>query len=429
MQNPDLASTASFSYYPVLFLVATIFTGITICISSRKPAQIAGDCSPIEAIRFIEGSKKYHKSENALQSMATRNMFRDKTKAVLVISSFVVSITIFLIVNSVIHENDSKSILNQIYSYDIEFVNETIPEDVSHTITGDDVRKLIKLDGVKNVRTVYSTYIDVPYQENVFGAFYKELYQSRYSPGDYEKDISMYKKGEDQYGFFDSKMIGIDDTELEILLKNTDEKIKLEKFHTGQIALTGEFLTLHAEEAVGKEVSFSLRDSKKTKNIKIVGIVPDPSYFASGYTPVIIVSDEYFKRIVADPIIELVRVEYDTAFDITTEKAVKNIFADSKNVSVNSKLNRYHDMLGNEKQIRILGYAFVSIILSLVIGIPGSWFVFQSMNTYQMKYSIPIISNLILFAGITVICFIVPVIIFRFLNKGSIMEKLRDDLD
>lgn len=120
--------------------------------------------------------------------------------------------------NVVINENDSKSILNQIYSYDVEFLNETIPEDTIHAITEEDVNQLSKMDGVKNTRSVYATYIDVLYQENVFGAFYKELYQSRYSPGDYEKDISMYKNDADQYGFFDSKIIGIDDTELEILL-------------------------------------------------------------------------------------------------------------------------------------------------------------------------------------------------------------------
>lgn len=482
MQNPNLASTTTFSNYPVLFLVATTFAGATIFVSSRKPAKIAGDCSPIEAIRFTEGSKKCRKSENGLRSMAIRNMFRDKKKAVFVISSFVVSITIFFIVNVVIKENDSNSILNQIYSYDIEFVNETIPEDASHAITEEDVNQLSKMDGVKNTRAVYSTYIDIPYQENVFGAFYKELYQSRYSPGDYEKDISMYKNDMDQYGFFDSKIIGIDDTELDILLKNTEEKIDIEKFHNGEIALTSEFLAIRPEEAVGKKVSFSLKNSEKKQVVQIVGIVTDPSYFSSGYTPVIILSEEYYKSIVSDPIIELVRSDYDLSFDINTEKAVKNIFADSKNVSVSSKLSRYNDMLGNEKRIRILGngigliiaflavlnyinmmtagvhnrrkefatlesigmtrkniqrvlmkegigYALVSITLSLMIGIPISWFVFQSMNTYQIEYAIPVIPNLILFAGITVICFTVPIIIFRFSNRGSILEKLRDDLD
>lgn len=151
-------------------------------------------------------------------------------------------------------------------------------------------------------------------------------------------------------------------------------------------------------------------------------------------------------------------------------------------MSVSSKLSRYNDMLGNEKQIRILGngigliiaflavlnyinmmtlgvhnrrkefatlksigmttkniqrvlmkegigYALVSITLSLMIGVPISWFVYQSMNTYQIEYTIPVIPNLILFAGITVICFTVPIIIFRFSNRGSILEKLRDDLD
>lgn len=77
-------------------------------------------------------------------------------------------------------------------------------------------------------------------------------------------------------------------------------------------------------------MSFSLKNSEKKQVVQIVGIVTDPSYFASGYTPVIILSEGCYRSIVSDPIIELVRSDYDLSFDINTEKAVKNIFADSK---------------------------------------------------------------------------------------------------
>lgn len=482
IQAADLAATGSFTYYPALFFIAAIFTLATIFISSKKPAKIAGNCSPIEAIRFTQGTSKLNKSENGLRSMAWRYMFRDKKKALFVIGSFVVSIIIFFTVNVVIKENDSRSILNEIYDYDIEFVNETIPEDANHAITEENINQIREMEGIENIRPVYSAYIDVPYQENIFGSFYKELYQSRYSPGDYDKDLSMYKNDKDQYNFFGSKIIGIDDPELNILLKKANIKIDIDKFHNGEIALTSDFLTIRPEAAVGKEVSFSFNDSNKNQTVKIAGIVSDPSEFASGYTPVIIVSEEWYKQVVSNPIIEVAYIDYTSNFDKTTEKNVKQIFAETKNISVSSKLSRYNDMLSNEKKVRILGngigliiaflavlnyinvmvagvhsrkkefatlesigmttkqiqktlvkeglgYAGISISCSVLLGIPISFLVFKSMNVYGIRYLIPVVPNLVLFASIILICLFVPVIIFLSTNKGSVLEKLRVDID
>lgn len=480
IQNPDMAATASFTYYPPLFLMATVFASVTIFISSRKPAKMAGNCSPIEAVRFIEETRKSSRSENGLSSMAWRNMFRDKKKAMFVLGSFIVSMTIFFTVNVVIKGNDSKSILNQIYSYDISFVNETVPEDAKHTITEEDVKQIRALEGIENARAVYSSYIKLPYQEDVFGSFYKELYQSRYAPGDYEKDILTYKNNQDIHGFFDSKIIGVDDTQLNILLKEANLNMDMEKFHNGEIALTSDFITIRPEDALGKQVSFSLRDTEQTQTVQIAGIVQDPSEFASGYTPVIIVSHEWYEKIVSDPIIELVYTDYASSLDKETEHKVKEVFAGSKNVSVNSKLSRYNDMLSSERQIRILGngigliiaflailnyinimtagvynrkrefatlesigmtskqiqsvlvkeglgYAGISIVFSLLMGIPISFLVFQSMNIYRISYVIPVIPNLILFTSVILICLAVPVVVFMIANRGSVLERLRED--
>jgi len=50
-----------------------------------------------------------------------QNMFRDKKQAVTIFLSFLIALTLFLIINVVIRENDAKSILNQIYDYDMKF--------------------------------------------------------------------------------------------------------------------------------------------------------------------------------------------------------------------------------------------------------------------------------------------------------------------
>lgn len=93
--------------------------------------------------------------------------------------------------------------------------------------------------------------IKVPYQEEVFGDFYKDLYDSRYSPGDYGKDIQKYKDG-DSEGLFESKLIGIDNKELELLLKESGIEINKDEFEKGNIALTAGWLSIMPTNVVEK---------------------------------------------------------------------------------------------------------------------------------------------------------------------------------
>lgn len=482
IQNAELAKTVTFSYYPFLFFIAAIFSGVTIFISGRKPAMIAGNCSPIEAIRFTEGEEKGKKSENGMKSMAWRNMFRDKTKAIIVLGSFIVSIVIFIIINIVVKENDSKSILNETYSYDLQIVNELFLEEkkdvVVKNISEKDMEEIEKINGVRDTRVIYSETIDIPYQEDVFGNYYRELYKSRYAPGNYEDDISKYKNGKDENGFFKSKIIGIDQSELKILTDNKDIQIDNEKFESGEIALVCGWLSIYPTDAVGKTLTFSLPNNVQKQKISIIGIVNDPSYFSSGYTPSIIVSQNIFKKLVKSPMIELAYIDYNESLDGKTEKQVKSIFAYSKEVSFDSKLDLYGDMLTNEKQIRIfgngvgciiailsvlnyinmmavgienrkkefailesigmtkkqirntlmqegLGYAIISIILSIIIGIPVGYLVFSNMNIYGISFSIPILPNIILFVSILFICIVVPPIIYHISCKGTVLERMR----
>ncbi|MDD3140327.1 MAG: ABC transporter permease [Lachnospiraceae bacterium] len=477
VKNPDLPQMTTFSYYPMLFCAAIFFASLAVWFSSIKPARIAGNISPIEAMRHIEGSRRQSRSENGLKSMAWKNIVRDRKKAVIVLGSFVISLSIFFIINVVVYENNSKNILNQIKTCDMRLVNQTVPENAAKVITEEAVEDITNMKGVAGTRSIYSTVINVPYQKQVFGNFYKELYQSRYSPGNYDEDITRYKNGEDQYGFFQSKLVGIDDIELEYLVKKAGLDIDMEKFHKGEIALTSNFISISPVDSVGQSVAFSLADSNNEHKAEIVGIVDNPTEFAAGYTPFIIVSENWYKSFVPEPLIELVYVDYEESFDAITEKKIKSIFSESKDISFDSILDRYKDMAGSEMQIRILGngagvilaflailnyvnmmaagvqnrknefatleslgmtkkqirvvlikegfgYAVISFILSIGVGIPASYVVFESMNLYGIKYIIPVLPNVALYGSILLVCILVPPIVYHFFNKGTVLERL-----
>ena len=185
-----------------VFIIATVFSFTTTVISSQKPAKTAMNCSSIEALKYSGhfSSKMKRKIRNGgdIRSMVRINLFRDKKQFGVVMCSLSLALSLFLIMNVVIRANKATNILNYSYDYDLRILNQTLLSDNEKQVVTDDLIENIKnTDGVKNVKILKSVTATVPCQEDVYGEYYKELYQSRYTPGDYDKDINMYKQQAD----------------------------------------------------------------------------------------------------------------------------------------------------------------------------------------------------------------------------------------
>lgn len=90
-------------FHPVILVFGTLFSLFTVGLSCRKPAKIAGSVSPIEAIRYQEGTvrrKNEKKSEKGakIHKMALSNLGRNKKKTVFVILSMSLSIVLLCVV-------------------------------------------------------------------------------------------------------------------------------------------------------------------------------------------------------------------------------------------------------------------------------------------------------------------------------------------
>ena len=170
--------------------------------------------------------------------MARRNMFRDRKQAVVILGSFFVVLTVFLCVNAVVRGNDAKNILNQISSCDITVKNQTTLEEKLPLITKEKLEEIRAIKGVKEIRPVTTAQMIVPYQEELLGAYYKRLYQTRYSPGDYEKDMAEYKKDAyTQNDLFDGRFVGISLEEFRKIEEILGEDLDEEAFEKGEIAV------------------------------------------------------------------------------------------------------------------------------------------------------------------------------------------------
>lgn len=487
--NPTFSTNEVVSVKIWVFLIAGCFAFLTNLISCKKPAKIAGDCSPIEALRYTAGicKKKNHKRESGgVYSMALQNLFRDKKQAIVIFTSFMIAITIFLGINVVIRENDAKLILSETYTYDMQFKNETtLDDDRRQIITDDQISRIKQINGVENVRKVTSTEAVVPYQEDIYGEYYKEFYQSRYSPGNYEEDMKLYQEEPDN-NYFTSRFISVDERGFDILNESLGNTLDQEAFESGKTAVAVKFLSFMEGDygITGKTVRFFLPDGKNPTeeySIQIAAVVDNwcnPAFFAGGITPEIIVSEKYAKKLMGELFTELINVEYEDALSKETEQKVKAVFENEQQVSHESKLERYSEMKNSETQVKVLGnsigfiiamlavlnylnmmaanvqnrskefatlesigmttqqikkmlrvegalYAAISIIISVIAGIPVSYVVFNAMNLYRISFSVPWVRNLVLFGITLILCMIVPVFIYRRTQNASIIERLR----
>ena len=86
------------SLSPWIFLFAAVFAVLTVLLSCARPGRIAGNVSPVEAVRYTEvtGKRKRRRSSGKVSplSMALANLGRNKKKTVLVVLSLSLSVVL-----------------------------------------------------------------------------------------------------------------------------------------------------------------------------------------------------------------------------------------------------------------------------------------------------------------------------------------------
>lgn len=90
-------------FHPAILIFGAVFSLITVLLGCRKPGKIAGSVSPIEAVRYSEGTVKRRKEKHSrkgakIARMALSNLGRNKKKTVSVILSLSLSITLLSVV-------------------------------------------------------------------------------------------------------------------------------------------------------------------------------------------------------------------------------------------------------------------------------------------------------------------------------------------
>ncbi len=146
---------------PFIFMATLIFSSITVLISVRKPAVVAGRVSPIEAIRNTDAKEnKKNKSKKTyginLAKMAFSNVFRNKKKAAVVTISLSLSLIIlnctYLIVNSFdMNAYLSMSIITDFVVADTGYFNVYIGYSDQETVSDEFIELINSQNGIEEI--------------------------------------------------------------------------------------------------------------------------------------------------------------------------------------------------------------------------------------------------------------------------------------
>lgn len=486
LANPTLQFKKAVVFHPLIFMGAALFSGLTIYFSIRKPAIIAGEISPIEAANYY-GKVSPHRDKHSvnggrLSYMAWRNMFREKKQAVIILSSFFVTLTALLVITTLVNGNSTKHVLNTMQDSDIRIMNySVIYNKPIQRIQPSVIQQIKSMDGVAGVRTVSSAKLMIPYEEDILKEYFTRLEKMPIARGDYEEQMILYKEGKET-DLFTGRLVGIDEGEFDSVNKIMDGTLNKEAFMAGEIGLISPFLTgSPVTEAVGKEIVYQLdqNNQRKQYKIKIDAQIPNVNFYANGYLPSIIISDGLAKEILGEPFTEILKIVYDEPFNAQLDKKIKELFKGVKNISIESKFDYYDEMKQSETQLKILGgglgiiltllavlnycnmtaagiqnrikefaalqsigmttvqirkvllmegawYGIVSFFFVIILGIPIDYAIYHMMNRYRIPFQIPVRSTLLVFGGILIACIIVPLVVYQFLHKDNIVEQLRD---
>ena len=159
---------------PLIFLVAIVFSAITVFISCQKPAILAAKVSPMEALHYIEqtGRKKKQRCSKHISTMmmAKNNLTRNKKKVMIVTLSFALSIVLLNSVYTYVTSFDFDKFvadfsLTDFTVSDTTVINNYAPYNTAN-VSQDFISQAESLNGLEDIGNIYLWTSKQPLSEN-----------------------------------------------------------------------------------------------------------------------------------------------------------------------------------------------------------------------------------------------------------------------
>ncbi|UMY54150.1 MULTISPECIES: ABC transporter permease [Paenibacillus] len=363
---------------PWIFIGSALFAVMTVMISAYKPSRIAATVSPIEAVRYVDGTtkkdkKKLKKSTNGAKMplMARTNLGRNKKRTILVLLSLSLGLVLLNTTFTLSQSLDMNKYVSK--SHDTDFLIAHADYFQEH-FTGPDnattesyIQAVQAQPGFEEGGRLYSggNLFTVEYKENKEG---KKLYGEIVTPdarGNLSapvyglEDLPLHRlqliDGELDYGKLASgkyilegiRLDNYDHPEMELSVYKVGEKVTLHNYMD----------TANAQEYTSHEFTVLGHVGVKSSNSGVA---------VASYTDFYLPADIY-KTLVKKPVVMSYAFNVSDSKEKTMESFLKN-YTEIKEPTMHykSKFTSIAELSGMQKTILMIGGT-----LSIIIGVIG----------------------------------------------------------
>ncbi len=474
------------SFNPIIFIGAGIFSLVTVMISCKKPAKIAGNISPIESLRYSGSTPKKQKKNRSttkgskLYKMAWYNVFREKKRAIIVFLSLFMGIITFLSVNTFLNSISVESYIDRYVKND--FLIQSV-EGNDDKIDSDFINKIKDMKGVNNISLSKSSNLQLDMSKDVLLPALENIYE-RF--GNTREDLNEYLNAvSEDPSLLQVSVIGIDDNLIERLNEELEDKIDVEAFKKGNVAIADSWYYPENYKSIkGDIIIRNPKDNKsKTFNMKVVGDTSEllpPGLDAPLGIPTIYISNSVLEKLDNDAVNYILNINVDKKYESKINKDLKAL-SKARGLWFESKSEKTEEFNKSQMVMNILGGG-IAVILILIgilnfinVMITGvnirlkEFAIMESigmtkkqikmMLTYEGLYYALVTTGFILTLGIGIIygigelskniadyaafvfpttalvaliivilavCLITPAIVFKVSTKKSVTERLRE---
>lgn len=355
----------------LMWVIAAAFTFITVFISCSKPGKIAGNISPVEALRYQgqqidrKKTKNGGSSKHRILSMAADNLGRSKRKTILVVLSISISIILF------------NSVLNITGCFDKEtYIRRDIVTDFD--VMNIDFYKSMDYASARVVPETFAEQIEQLQGVRDFGKAYYRAYEDETDPAAELAEITVVngtKMAQDNEVWDNQRqMYGFDENALKVT-QVIEGSIDYEALESGRYVVIGGWLsdrgryyTERNEFHAGDKIEAVI--DGKTMEFEVMAVVGIPNslcmdYSFGGYESICF-SENVFLNLFpenSNPIHCIFNAE-EEAFSKINEWILENQSA--FNVKVSTMLSAEQDF-----EELVFTYRAVGVIFAGVFGIIG----------------------------------------------------------
>lgn len=360
-------------FEPIVFILSILFSLFTVLISCKKPSKIASSISPIEAMKYSgQKTKKEKKNRNStkggkLYKMAWYNVFRDKKRAILVFLSLFMGIMAFLGVNTFINSVSVENYANRYLNNDFEL---QAYYDDNSGIDKKVINEIEKIEGINSVETLKASMLQMDMNEKIIKPLLKAAYERH---GEDESALQTYlDKVKKNPSEFSPWVVGVEDKTIERFNEENEEKIDLEAFKNGKLALIESFYYSKGKKLdfSGKKITLKNADKNKTMSFNTRMFFNDESGILSFNgsnvlgVPTIYVSSSALNKLDKNLNVDKIYIDVDDKYDSKVKSKLKTIASESRLV-LESKTDKIESFNKSSLMMNVVGGG-ISIILIFI---------------------------------------------------------------